>query len=63
MQTRKFEDFLKQLTALTRRQRQRVLGLLAPAVKRDEAAELIEQCRAKALACPELAVPSPTSCA
>jgi transposase-like protein len=51
MQARKFEHFLEQLTKLTRRQRQRLLGLLTPAVKRDEAAELIEQCTAKDLVC------------
>lgn len=52
MQARKFEHFLKQLSALTRRQRERLLGLLVPAVKRDETAGLIEQCTAQELACP-----------
>jgi len=51
MQARKFEHFLKQLSALTRRQRERLLGLLVPSVKRDETAGLIEQYTAQELAC------------
>ena len=51
MQARQFEQVLTQLVKLTRRQRDRLLGLLAPAVKRDETAALIEQCTAMRLVC------------
>jgi len=52
MQSRKFEHFLTQLAALTRRQRQRLLDLLLPEVKRDQVALLIEQHTAGRLVCP-----------
>ena len=52
MHTRKFEHFLGQLDALTRRQRDRVLALLRPAVKLDKTVELIEHAVAARLACP-----------
>ncbi|MFC5480730.1 IS1595 family transposase [Massilia suwonensis] len=52
MQARKFEHFLKQLAALTLRQRQRLLDLLLPEVKRDQVVELIEQHSARRLLCP-----------
>jgi len=51
MQTRKFERYLKQLTALTVRQRQRLLALLLPAVKCDQTAAVIEQHTAGKLVC------------
>ena len=51
MQARQFEQVLTQLVKLTRRQRDRLLGLPAPAVKRDETAALIEQCTAMRLVC------------
>ena len=51
MQTRRFEHVLKQLTALTVRQRQRLLDLLLPAVKRDQTVEVIEQHAAGRLVC------------
>jgi transposase-like protein len=52
MQARKFEHFLKELAALTRRQRERLLGLLLPAARLDQAVDLIEQSTAERLACP-----------
>jgi transposase-like protein len=52
MQARQFELFLKELSALTRRQRERLLGLLLPAVKLDQAVDLIEQSTAHRLTCP-----------
>lgn len=39
MQTRKFEHYLRQAPALTVRQRQRLLRLLLPEVKRDRAVD------------------------
>ena len=51
MQARKFEHFLKNLAALTRRQRERLLGLLLPAVKLDRTVNVIEQAAAPQLAC------------
>ena len=45
MQTRKFEHVLKQLTALTVRQRQRLLDLLLPAVKCDQTVAVIDRQR------------------
>jgi transposase-like protein len=51
MQARKFEHFLKSLPALTRRQRERVLGLLVPQAKLDRAADLIDQATAQRLTC------------
>ena len=51
MQTRKFEHYVKQLTALTVQQRQRLLGLLLPAVKCDRTAEVIEEHVASKLVC------------
>jgi transposase-like protein len=52
MQARKFEHFLKSLPALTRRQRERVLGLLVPQARLDRAADLIDQATAQRLTCP-----------
>lgn len=52
MQARKFEHFLKQLAGLTLRQRQRLLALLLPEMKRDQAVELIEQHALGQLVCP-----------
>ncbi|QOL48402.1 IS1595 family transposase [Massilia litorea] len=52
MQARKFEHFLKNLAALTRRQRERLLGLLLPTVKLDRTVDAIEQAAAPQLACP-----------
>ena len=52
MQARKFEPFLKDLAALTRRQRERLIGLLLPAAQLDRAVDLIEQSTAGRLACP-----------
>ena len=52
MQARKFEHFLTQLAALTLRQRQRLIELLLPEVKRDQAVEVIEQHTAGRLVCP-----------
>ena len=52
MHARPFEQFLKQLSALTRRQRERLLDLLVPAAKLDKAVDLIEQAAASRLACP-----------
>jgi transposase-like protein len=52
MQTRTFERFLKNLPTLTRRQRERLLGLLAPAARLDQAVDLIEQATAQGLSCP-----------
>ena len=52
MPARKFEHFLKDITALTRRQRERVLGLLLPQAKRDQTVDLIEQTSAQRLTCP-----------
>ena len=52
MQARKFEHFLTQLAALTRRQRERVLALLLPAAKRDTTVDCIEQATAPRLSCP-----------
>ena len=43
MQARKFAHFLKALNSLTRRQRERLLDLLLPAVQLDRAVEVIEQ--------------------
>lgn len=40
MRTRKFEHYVKQLAALTVGQRQRLLGFLLPAVKRDRAVDI-----------------------
>jgi len=51
MQTRKFEHYVKQLAALTVGQRQRLLGLLLPAVKRDRTVDVIEQSAAAELVC------------
>jgi transposase-like protein len=51
MQARKFEHFLKELSALTRRQRERLLGLLLPAASADRAVDLIEQATAHRLTC------------
>ena len=51
MQTRKFEHVLKQLTALTVRQRQRLLDLLLPAVKCDQTVAVIEQHAASQIVC------------
>lgn len=51
MQTRKFEHVLKQLTALTVRQRQRLLDLLLPALKCDQTVGVIEQHAAGQLVC------------
>ena len=51
MQTRKFEYYLKQLTALTVRQRQRLLGLLLPAVKCDQTVQVIEEHAVGQLVC------------
>jgi hypothetical protein len=42
MQARKFEHFLKSLPALTRRQRERLLGLPVPQAKLDRAADRIK---------------------
>ena len=42
MQPRKFEHFLKHLAALTRRQRERLLGLLLPSVKLDVASRYLD---------------------
>jgi transposase-like protein len=53
MQARKFEHFLKDLATLTRRQRERLLGLLLPAAKLDRAVDLIEQATAQRLTCPD----------
>ena len=52
MQARPFEHFLKHLASLTRRQRERLLAMLIPAVKHDRAVDVIEQARAHHLACP-----------
>jgi transposase-like protein len=52
MQARKFEHFLKSLPALTRRQRERLLGLLAPQARLDQTVDLIEQATAQRLTCP-----------
>jgi transposase-like protein len=52
MQARKFEHFLKDLAALTRRQRERLLGLLLPVAQLDQAVDLIEQSTAGRLVCP-----------
>jgi transposase-like protein len=51
MQARKFEHFLKELSAPTRRQRERLLGLLLPAASADRAVDLIEQATAHHLTC------------
>ncbi|KQQ91644.1 IS1595 family transposase [Massilia sp. Leaf139] len=51
MQARKFEQILTDLKALTRRQRERLLALLRPAVELDKAVGLIESARARELAC------------
>jgi len=53
MQTRKFEHFLKQLPTLTLRQRQCLLDLLLPEMKRDQVVALIEQHSAGRLLCPD----------
>lgn len=42
MQTRTFERFLKHLSELTQRQRERLLGLLLPLRQTDRVVELIE---------------------
>ena len=42
MHARKFEHFLNNLAALTRRQRERLLGLLLPTVKLDRTVDVIE---------------------
>jgi hypothetical protein len=55
MQARKFDHFPKELGALTRRQRERVLSLLLPAASADRAADPIEQARAHRLTCPSCA--------
>jgi transposase-like protein len=52
MHARPFEQFLKQVSALTRRQRERLLDVLVPAAKLDKAVDLIEQAAAGRLACP-----------
>ena len=51
MQTRKFEHYVKQLAALTLRQRRRLFGLLLPVVKCDQTVEVIEQHTAEQLVC------------
>ena len=51
MQTRQFERFLKRLSELTLRQRERLLTLLLPAARMDRVIELIEKAQA-ARACP-----------
>jgi len=51
MQAHKFEHFLTQLAALTLRQRQRLLDLLLPEVKRDQVVALIERHSAGRLVC------------
>lgn len=53
MLARSFAHFLDQLPALTRRQRERLLGLLLPAAQRDKAVDLIEEAAAPRLACPD----------
>jgi len=53
MQARPFKQLLKHLAGLTRRQREQVLSLLLPAVKRDQVADLVEQASAARLACPD----------
>ena len=55
MQARKFENFLKHLGMLTRRQRDRVLALLLPAAQLEKTVELIEQAASSRLACPDCA--------
>jgi transposase-like protein len=52
MQARKFEHFVKNLATLTQRQRERLLGLLVPQAKLDQAADLVEQLTSPRLACP-----------
>ena len=52
MQARKFEHFLTQLATLTRRQRERLLDSMLPAVKLDKAVDLIERAGMQRLACP-----------
>jgi len=52
MHARPFEQLLKQLPALTRRQRERLLEVLAPAAKLDKTVDLIEQAVSGRLACP-----------
>jgi IS1 family transposase len=51
MQARPFEHFLQHLSSLTRRQRERLLAVLVPAARHDQAVDVIEQARAQ-LACP-----------
>ncbi|MGX4643107.1 IS1595 family transposase [Massilia sp. SYSU DXS3249] len=52
MQARTFEHFLKHVPALTRRQRERLLGLLMPAAALDRVVDLIEDQAAQQLTCP-----------
>ena len=53
MHARPFEHFVKNLSSLTRRQRERLLSLLGPGAKRDQAVDLIEQTAAQRIACPD----------
>lgn len=52
MQTRQFERFLKRISELTLRQRERLLTLLLPAARIDRVIELIENAGAATHACP-----------
>ena len=59
MERRQFEHLVEQLHTLTRRQRDKLLGLLAEVSKRERAVEVIEQAAVACLACPRCGAADP----
>jgi transposase-like protein len=59
MQIREFDQFVQGLTTLTRRQREKLLGLLRPQARRDDTVALIEQAAMARLACPRCGAGQP----
>jgi len=59
MERRQFEHLVEQLHKLTTRQRDKLLGLLAEAFKREKAVEVIEQAVRPRLVCPRCGAADP----